>query len=338
MKTRRSVELRLTMILLLAVFICIMCGRKILVVQAAAVYPDQTELFYVADYAGLLSDENEKIIIDENVELYEKSGAQICVLTVEDLSGDTIENFANETFRKWGIGDADKNNGVLILVSEGDRKDRIEVGYGLEGDLTDSECAQILKDGNSFLKDNDWESGIMTIYTEVAAKVHGVYDMEYKAGFGGDQVKTSAEDADDVQGEEDEVDQEAIDAFDAVVGSLWFKIPAILIFLLVYFLRIFGDHGFFIRFLQVVFTIGLVGLSLLMIIVGEGGDVPEVVAMFGVLYVILAAFNAFIAFIFDGVGYSGGSGGSSGGGWSSGGGGFSGGGGSSGGGGASGSF
>jgi uncharacterized protein len=66
------------------------------------------------------------------------SGIQVVVATVNSLGGDEIEPYANALFRAWGLGEKSKNNGVLLLVAPKERKARIEVGYGLEGTLTDA--------------------------------------------------------------------------------------------------------------------------------------------------------------------------------------------------------
>ena len=67
-----------------------------------------------------------------------KSGIQLVVATVPSLQGQEIEPYANELFRTWKLGEAEKNNGVLLLVAPNERRVRIEVGYGLEGTLTDA--------------------------------------------------------------------------------------------------------------------------------------------------------------------------------------------------------
>ena len=67
-----------------------------------------------------------------------KSGIQLVVATVKSLEGQAVEPYANELFRHWKLGEATKNNGVLLLIAPNERKVRIEVGYGLEGTLTDA--------------------------------------------------------------------------------------------------------------------------------------------------------------------------------------------------------
>ena len=70
--------------------------------------------------------------------LEDKSGIQLVVATVASLEGSDIETYANGLFRAWKLGDAKKNNGALFLIAPNERKVRIEVGYGLEGVLTDA--------------------------------------------------------------------------------------------------------------------------------------------------------------------------------------------------------
>jgi uncharacterized protein len=72
------------------------------------------------------------------------SGNQIVVATVDDLQGYDIETFGYQLARFWGIGQQDKNNGVVLIVAKKERKVRIEVGYGLEGVLTDALSANII--------------------------------------------------------------------------------------------------------------------------------------------------------------------------------------------------
>ena len=68
----------------------------------------------------------------------DKSGIQLVVATVPTLDGEEIEPYANGLFRFWKLGEAKENNGVLLLVAPKEHKMRIEVGYGLEGTLTDA--------------------------------------------------------------------------------------------------------------------------------------------------------------------------------------------------------
>ncbi len=73
------------------------------------------------------------------------TGNQIVVLTVPTIGSTSIEEYAVEVFEAWKLGQRDKDNGVLVVVVPQDRKMRIEVGYGLEGTLTDLACSQVIR-------------------------------------------------------------------------------------------------------------------------------------------------------------------------------------------------
>ena len=75
----------------------------------------------------------------------ERSGKQLAVATVSSLGGTSVEDYGNRLFREWKIGDKEKNDGALLLVAPNERKVRIEVGYGLEGDLTDAVSRLIIE-------------------------------------------------------------------------------------------------------------------------------------------------------------------------------------------------
>ena len=101
---------------------------------------------FIQDYAKILTPE-QVTTLETKLEAYEKSSTnEIAVVTIQSLDGDTVENVAQEIFTKWGIGKKEKNNGVLFLISVGDRQTRIHTGYGVEGDLTDLGTSYIQRD------------------------------------------------------------------------------------------------------------------------------------------------------------------------------------------------
>jgi uncharacterized protein len=92
----------------------------------------------VVDQANIMSPASRAALETKLKDLEDKSGIQLVVATVKSLQGGDIESYANELFRAWKLGEAKKNNGVLLLVAPNEHKVRIEVGYGLEGTLTDA--------------------------------------------------------------------------------------------------------------------------------------------------------------------------------------------------------
>ncbi|MGO4175697.1 TPM domain-containing protein [Bosea sp. TAF32] len=92
----------------------------------------------VVDGANLLAPDVRQRIEDKLKAHEDKTSDQVVVATVPSLQDVPIENFANGLFRHWKLGEKAKNNGVLLIVAPKERKVRIEVGYGLEGALTDA--------------------------------------------------------------------------------------------------------------------------------------------------------------------------------------------------------
>jgi len=92
----------------------------------------------VVDQAGVLSATTRADLESKLAALEQKSGIQLVVATVATLGGEEIEPYANDLFRQWKLGEAKRNNGALFLIAPKEHKVRIEVGYGLEGTLTDA--------------------------------------------------------------------------------------------------------------------------------------------------------------------------------------------------------
>lgn len=98
----------------------------------------------VVDLAGIVPEPAEQRIEEKSRLLEQRTGAQIAVLTVASLEGDSLEDFTIRVVDEWKLGQADQDNGVLIFVAVDERRMRIEVGYGLEGVLTDAMSGRIL--------------------------------------------------------------------------------------------------------------------------------------------------------------------------------------------------
>lgn len=127
--------------------------------------PNHTNNFYVNDYADILSTETEQEIQNIAVSLANETTAQVCVLTIESLDGEDISEYSVEVFRQWGIGDEDKDNGVLILVSLQDREMWVTTGYGVEGTLTDTKLGQ-LRDAYAipYYSEDNFDEGTLQLF------------------------------------------------------------------------------------------------------------------------------------------------------------------------------
>jgi uncharacterized protein len=115
----------------------------------------------VVDQANVIPAASRSAIEPKLVDLESKSGIQLVVATVASLEGQEIEPYANALFRNWKLGEKLKNNGVLLLVAPKERRVRIEVGYGLEGTLTDALAKVIITNAiTPRFKDGDFGGGI----------------------------------------------------------------------------------------------------------------------------------------------------------------------------------
>lgn len=99
----------------------------------------------VVDVANILSAADERRIEGLLAAHEAKTTDQVVVVTVPGLQGADIETFGYQLGRHWGIGQKGKDNGVLLIVAPNERQVRIEVGYGLEGRLTDAEASRIIR-------------------------------------------------------------------------------------------------------------------------------------------------------------------------------------------------
>lgn len=115
----------------------------------------------VNDYTGLIK-ADERTNIDKVIrDYFTKTTNQIGVLVIDSLDGYNLEEFSHRVFTTWKLGDAKKDNGVLLLFVIKDRKFRIEVGQGLEGSLTDVESKRIQSQIKPYLKQQQYGQAVL---------------------------------------------------------------------------------------------------------------------------------------------------------------------------------
>jgi len=154
--------------LLITLFLCLI---SVSVSHSAAV--PERPLKYVVDLAGIVDDATENRLNGYLQQLEQKTTAQLVVLTIRSLEGESIEDFSIKIAHdKWKLGQTGKDNGVLLVISVKDRKYRIEVGYGLEGVLPDSLVGSL---GRNllvpFLRKGDYSNGIFAVAVAIANEI-----------------------------------------------------------------------------------------------------------------------------------------------------------------------
>jgi len=161
---------------------------SLFLVWATPVYamdiPQPNSSFYVYDQADLISTSVELEIIKTSEALFKESQAQVVVVTLDNLNGYNLEQYSVQLFREWGIGDKDKNNGVLIILALEEQEVRIEVGYGLEGAIPDSVAGRILDEKMlPNIEAGDFDKAFLDTYQTLVTRVMDEYGIESLAGI-----------------------------------------------------------------------------------------------------------------------------------------------------------
>ena len=116
----------------------------------------------VVDQAGLIDTATEATLTQRLAALEARTSDQLVVVTVPTLAGQPIEKYSLNLANAWGVGDADLDNGVLLMVAPNERKVRIEVGLGLEGLLTDAKAAEVIELMLPHFREGGMQQGITT--------------------------------------------------------------------------------------------------------------------------------------------------------------------------------
>ncbi|MBE5039644.1 TPM domain-containing protein [Ructibacterium gallinarum] len=203
----------------------LLCSYLIHLSVFADVAQEPPRLFYAADFAGVLSNETENFIVEQSAALAETTGAQIVAVTVSDLNGRDVMDYGLDILRSWQVG-SEKNNGIVILVSTGDRKIGVNVGYGLEGVLNDAKIGRLIDVcAIPALNENNYDTGIYQLYNALLSEVYQEYGLTVPQNVQSlaDYEKNSKEEEEPGAG--------------VIIGVL------ILVFLLSFFTRHMGPPG-----------------------------------------------------------------------------------------------
>lgn len=147
--------------------------------------------FYSNDFADIIDEdvENNIIKVNSNYEETEEK-PQIVLVTVPNMQGLDENTYAVKLFEDWKIGSKENDNGILILLALEERRIKIEVGYGLEGAVTDAEAGRILDSYKEYLSSGNYSQGIENIFLQLAHLVNEEYNYEEDEIFNGVNAQT----------------------------------------------------------------------------------------------------------------------------------------------------
>ena len=128
----------------------------------------------IVDNANLISDGVEQNINNQLQELSNSTGIQLAVLTIPTLENEVLESYSMKVAETWKLGSAEKDTGVLLLIALEERSIRIEVGYGLEGVLTDTKCGLIIRNVIApEFRNGNYQAGIVNAVKNMVGLVKG---------------------------------------------------------------------------------------------------------------------------------------------------------------------
>jgi len=150
----------------IALLLCL-CAAAAFAADFAALKPQG----YVSDFANVVDPASRAELERYCANLEQSTGTQLALVTLPSLQGEPVEDVANALFRAWGIGKKGENNGALLLLSIGDRRSRLEVGYGLEPIITDGEVGSLLRAMAPDLRAGQYGAALLTASTEIGSRI-----------------------------------------------------------------------------------------------------------------------------------------------------------------------
>jgi uncharacterized protein len=139
----------------------------------------------VNDYAAMLSPATRQQLESVLAALEKEESTQLAVLTIDSLQGENLEDFSIQVVEKWRLGQKGMDNGALLLIAKNDRKLRIEVGYGLEGVLTDLISGRIIRDIiTPQLKNGNFNQGVIDGVSAMITAVRGEFSAQAAVSSG----------------------------------------------------------------------------------------------------------------------------------------------------------
>jgi uncharacterized protein len=144
-----------------------LCAWTALAVDWKALQPQG----YVSDFAGVIDDASKRQLEAYGGIVERSTGVQMAFVTLKSLEGEPIEDVTNTIYRAWGVGQKGKNEGVMLLLSIGDRRSRIEVGYGLEPIMPDGFVGSVLREMRPALKEGHYGEAMMAAGQHMGATI-----------------------------------------------------------------------------------------------------------------------------------------------------------------------
>jgi uncharacterized protein len=184
-------RLAAVLLVLAGSFAATACGS--LQAQRSEEFPEFTN--HVVDAAGVVPDDAEQSVNSELESYQDRTGNQIAVAVIDTTGDASLEDYTIDLAKEWGVGSAEDDNGVLLLIAVEDRRLRIEVGEGIEGELTDLESGRIIRNEiPPLLREGDY-GGAILVGTRAIRRAIGDTDVPAEAPPAGGEETSRSPDA-----------------------------------------------------------------------------------------------------------------------------------------------
>jgi|LSQX01.1.fsa_nt_gb uncharacterized protein len=167
-----------------------------LLLSPACAFVSQSEAFYVADYANVIDSDTEDRIIQENINLQAQTGGQIVIVSVEYLDGYYADEYALQLMNDWGVGDREKQNGMLLLLAVQENKAWLMQGYGIKNDF-DSDAINKMLDRYFFpeFDKGNYDKAVDTVFSKMIGWYEDYYAIDVTGSstggyIGGDEYQS----------------------------------------------------------------------------------------------------------------------------------------------------
>ncbi|MFT8321813.1 MAG: TPM domain-containing protein [Bacillus sp. (in: firmicutes)] len=171
-----------------------LCFTSVNALAASSDIPKAVGDIYVQDFANLLNESEKQELNQIGRSIEDQTTAQVAVLTVKTIGDQSIDEYANEAFRQYGLGNREKNNGLLLVIATQEKKVRIEVGYGLEGRIPDGKAGRILDEYTlPYLKNQEPNKAITETYKVLANEVYAEYNIDEQQQLKAEKPATAAD-------------------------------------------------------------------------------------------------------------------------------------------------
>lgn len=188
----------------------------------AAVPEKPSEFAYAYDFEGsIFSDSDIKTIASYGSALEEATGVQAIAVVVDFLDGMEIADYATDLINQWGIGDKDEDNGVVVLLSVGDREIQIGTGTGVDRMLTGSKCGELIDANLDDFAANRFDQGMVALYRDVCTFMAKASGKTLSVGSGSVERESNANPSRSAQNSDERVAGRSGGFVDTILGLIF---------------------------------------------------------------------------------------------------------------------